>query len=121
MSVLFAVSVGLALLVGGATAAAVATWPRRLSAEEWVLHRRAAAAVPKTRPRLGSTWQLPMVPQRWLQQRAYQEAAKAIEAKLASLAARGAVTLPTRRPLKRIRRVEVSGRPVSETVIEDRR
>ena len=48
-------------------------------------------------------------------------AAQSLEAKLASLAARGAVTLPTRRPLKRIRRVEVSGRPVSETVIEDRR
>jgi prevent-host-death family protein len=44
-----------------------------------------------------------------------------LEAKLARLAARGVVTLPTRKPVKRVRRIKVSGRPVSETVIEDRR
>ena len=44
-----------------------------------------------------------------------------LEAKLARLAARGVVTLPTGKPVKRVRRVEVSGRPVSETVVEDRR
>ncbi len=95
MSVLFAISVGLALLVGSATAAAVATWPRRLSAEEWVLHRRAAAAAPKMRPRLGSTWQLPIVPQRWLQPRAYQEAAKAIESDLQFAKLAGFASLPS--------------------------
>jgi prevent-host-death family protein len=44
-----------------------------------------------------------------------------VEAKLARLAARGIVTLPTRKPLKRARRVRVSGRPISQTVVEDRR
>jgi prevent-host-death family protein len=44
-----------------------------------------------------------------------------MEAKLARLAARRIVTLPTRKPAKRVRRVEVSGRPVSQTVVEDRR
>jgi prevent-host-death family protein len=44
-----------------------------------------------------------------------------VEAKLARLAARGIVTLPTRKPMKRVRRVGVSGKPVSQTVVEDRR
>jgi prevent-host-death family protein len=44
-----------------------------------------------------------------------------VEAKLARLAARGIVTLPTRKPMKRVRRVGVSGTPVSQTVVEDRR
>jgi len=44
-----------------------------------------------------------------------------LEAKLARLAARGVVTLPMGKPAKRVRRIEVSGRPVSETVVQDRR
>ena len=44
-----------------------------------------------------------------------------LDAKLSRLAARGLLTLPTRRRLKRVRRVEISGRPLSDTVIEDRR
>jgi len=44
-----------------------------------------------------------------------------LEARLATLAAQGRVTLPTRRPLKRIRMVRIAGPPISRTVIEDRR
>ena len=44
-----------------------------------------------------------------------------LEAKLAKLAADGLVRLPTRAPLKNVRRVNVSGNPISRTIIEDRR
>jgi len=47
--------------------------------------------------------------------------AVSLEAKLAKLAADGLVSLPTRKPLKKVRRVKVSGVPISKTVIEDRR
>ena len=43
------------------------------------------------------------------------------EAKLARLAAQGAVTLPKQKPLKRVRLVKVSGKPMSEAIVEDRR
>ena len=43
------------------------------------------------------------------------------EARLASLAAQGLITLPTRKPLKRVRLVKVSGIPISKTIVEDRR
>ena len=43
------------------------------------------------------------------------------EAKLARLAARGAVTLPTAKPLARVRPVKVSGKPISKIIVEDRR
>lgn len=44
-----------------------------------------------------------------------------LDARLARLAARGLVTLPTHKPLKRVRLVRVSGPPISRTVLEDRR
>ena len=44
-----------------------------------------------------------------------------LEAKLARLAALGHVTLPARKPLKNVRRVKVSGEPLSRTIREDRR
>lgn len=47
--------------------------------------------------------------------------ASSLEARLARLAAQGRVTLPTRKPLKRVRMVKISGPPISRTVIEDRR
>jgi prevent-host-death family protein len=47
--------------------------------------------------------------------------AVSLEAKLARLAAQGAVTLPTQKPLKRVRLVKVSGKPISRTIAEDRR
>ena len=44
-----------------------------------------------------------------------------LEARLAKLAAQGFVTLPTQKPLKRVRLAKVSGRPTSKTILEDRR
>jgi prevent-host-death family protein len=47
--------------------------------------------------------------------------AASLEARLARLAARGRVTLPTQKPLKRVRLVKVSGKPILKTIAEDRR
>lgn len=50
-----------------------------------------------------------------------REALRSSEWRLESLAVRGMVTLPTRRPRKRIRRVTVKGPSVSRAVLDDRR
>ena len=47
--------------------------------------------------------------------------AVSLEARLARLAAQGAVTLPTQKPLKRVRLVNVSGKPISKVLLENRR
>jgi prevent-host-death family protein len=44
-----------------------------------------------------------------------------LDARLAKLAAQGTVTLPTRRPLERVRLAKVSGPPTSKIILEDRR
>lgn len=44
-----------------------------------------------------------------------------LEARLARLAAEGYLTLPTRKRLRRIRRVKVGGTPISKMILEDRR
>ena len=44
-----------------------------------------------------------------------------LEARLARLAALGLVTLPTRKPLNRVRLLKVSGSPISKIILEDRR
>ena len=44
-----------------------------------------------------------------------------IEARLARLAAQGRLTLPTRKPLKRLCRVTVRGTPLSRMILDDRR
>ncbi len=44
-----------------------------------------------------------------------------IEAKLGKLAAAGFVTLPTKKPLRQVHLAKVSGRPLSKTMLEDRR
>ena len=49
------------------------------------------------------------------------ERLQTLEAKLARLAAQGIVTLPVRKPRKKIRLVTASGRPVSETILNERR
>jgi prevent-host-death family protein len=43
------------------------------------------------------------------------------DAKLATLAARGVLTLPQRLPTRQIRRAKIAGRPLSEQIIADRR
>ena len=47
--------------------------------------------------------------------------AVSLEARLARLAAQGLIRLPTRKPLRRVRLVRVSGRPTSKAIVEDRR
>jgi len=47
--------------------------------------------------------------------------AASLEARLARLAARGVVTLPTQKPLKRVRLVNVAGSPISKVLVADRR
>ncbi len=49
------------------------------------------------------------------------ERPQSLEARLAKLAAQGVLTLPTRKRLKKVRLVKVSGRPISKTILEDRR
>lgn len=49
-----------------------------------------------------------------------ERGAEGVEAVLAEMAARGEVTLPTGRRPRPIRRAVVRGRPVSESLIEDR-
>ena len=44
-----------------------------------------------------------------------------LEARLAGLAAQGLVALPTQKPLKRVRLVRVSGKPISKAIVEERR
>lgn len=55
--------------------------------------------------------------------RSIKSADKAVsfETRLARLAARGLVTLPARKPLKRVRLAKVSGTPTSKVILEDRR
>jgi len=43
------------------------------------------------------------------------------DARLARLAAQGLVTLPTRKPMRKVRPVKISGLPVSRIILEDRR
>jgi prevent-host-death family protein len=47
--------------------------------------------------------------------------AVSLEARLARLAAQGVVALPTQKPLRRVRLVKVSGKPISKTIVENRR
>jgi prevent-host-death family protein len=49
------------------------------------------------------------------------ERLQTLEAKLAKLAALGLVTLPVRKPRKKLHVVTPSGKPVSETILEERR
>jgi prevent-host-death family protein len=47
--------------------------------------------------------------------------AVSLEARLARVAAEGLVTLPTRKPLRRVRAIKVSGKAISKIIVEDRR
>ncbi|MGO9606273.1 MAG: type II toxin-antitoxin system Phd/YefM family antitoxin [Candidatus Binataceae bacterium] len=46
---------------------------------------------------------------------------KTIEARIAALAARGEIGAPERRIASRMHRVKVAGRPLSQTIVADRR
>lgn len=49
------------------------------------------------------------------------QSVQSLEARLATLASQGMVTLPSRKLLKHVRWVEVSGVPVSKTIQAERR
>jgi len=51
----------------------------------------------------------------------YAEPTVSLETRLARLAARGLVTLPSQKPLERVRRVTASGPPLSRIILSDRR
>lgn len=44
-----------------------------------------------------------------------------LDARLAKLAAQGFLSLPSRRPLRKVRLAKLSGPPLSKTILEDRR
>jgi len=46
---------------------------------------------------------------------------KSLEARLAQMATQGRVALPKRKPLSRVRSVKVSGKAISQMILEDRR
>ena len=48
------------------------------------------------------------------------DAPVSMEAKLAKLAAEGVIALPTRKILKRVRKVRLKGKAVSRIIVEDR-
>jgi hypothetical protein len=47
--------------------------------------------------------------------------AVSLEARLATLAAQGLIKSPTQKPLRRVRLVKVSGKPISKAIVQDRR
>lgn len=49
------------------------------------------------------------------------ERTASLEARLAGLAAEGLVSLPTQKPLKKLRLIKISGPAISKTILEDRR
>ena len=49
------------------------------------------------------------------------ERVMSLDARLARLVAQGLVSLPTHKPLKRVRLAKVSGPPISKIIVEDRR
>jgi prevent-host-death family protein len=49
------------------------------------------------------------------------EKAVSLEARLARLAAQGLLALPTQKPLRKVRLVKISGKPISKAIVQDRR
>ena len=49
------------------------------------------------------------------------ERTASLEARPASLATEGFVTLPTQKPLKKLRLIKISGPAISKAILEDRR
>lgn len=43
-----------------------------------------------------------------------------LEARLAKLAAQGLITLPTQKPLRKVRLARITGAPISKVILEDR-
>ena len=78
MSGWFIASFGIALVVGAATTVLIGTWPRRLTAEEWILHRRQARAG-GLRPGIPGALFPIRLPRQLMEEAAYQEAAQEVQ------------------------------------------
>ncbi len=94
MSAWLAISFALALVAGSAATGLLVAWPRRLTAEEWVLRRRAAAALPARRSAARRTWR-PVIPAGWADWTAFSQTATAIDRDLRLARLAGVRTLPS--------------------------
>src|SRR5207248_11027482 len=78
MTTWLVVSFGLALIAGAATTILIASWPRRVTAEEWIVRRRQASTPRSPKARAG--WLLRVrLPSRWAEQAGYREATQEVE------------------------------------------
>src|SRR5438552_7724251 len=101
---------GLALIAGAATTVLIASWPRRVTAEEWILRRRQASAPHAPKGRAG--WRLPVrLPSRWAEQAGYREAAQEVERdlRLAQLARFAALPSSPEQLLERLAKAGLAG------------
>src|SRR6202011_5286358 len=103
-------SFGLALIAGAATMVLIASWPRRVTAEEWILRRRQASTphAPKARP----GWHLRVrLPSRWAEQAGYREAPQEVERdlRLAQLARFAALPSSPEQLFERLAKAGLTG------------
>lgn len=92
MSAWLMASFGLALIAGAATTVLIGTWPHRLTAEEWVLHRRQA----RVGASLRRSRTFPVrLPRRFAKQAAYQEAAREVQRDLRLAGLAHIATIPS--------------------------
>ena len=110
MSVWLVASFGLALLAGVGTTVLIGTWPRRLTAEEWILHRRQAQAGVGGRRRSGSPLSI-RLPRPWIEQGAYREAAQEVQRdlRLARLARVAAIPSSSEQFVEQLARAAMTG------------
>jgi len=103
-------SFGLALIAGTATTVLIASWPRRVTAEEWILRRRQASTPQPPKGRAG--WLLPVrLPSRWAEQAGYRETAQEVERdlRLAQLARFAALPSSPEQLLERLAKAGLTG------------
>src|ERR1700682_2212482 len=87
-------SFGLVLIAGAATMVLIASWPRRVTAEELIVRRRQASTPHAPKARAG--WLLRVrIPSRWAQQAGYREAAQEVERDLRLAQLARFATLPS--------------------------
>ncbi len=111
MTLPLAISFGFALVAGGGCALLMGKWPRRVSAEEWVLHRRAASRMREAPHRSAWMPRVPILPPQWLGQGAYREAMKAFERDLqvARLSGSRAVPVTSQQFVEALAKAAVTG------------
>src|SRR5438874_3235394 len=103
-------SFGLALVAGAATTILIASWPRRVTAEEWILRRRQASTPHARKGRAG--WLRPVrLPSGWAEQAGYREAAQEVERdlRLAQLARFAALPSSPEQLFERLAKAGLTG------------